>query len=83
MNSRETLEAGPKAKAYEHPAWGVARTILDKRVPRAVRIGVLRGIARDCPLPGGARPTEEALSVFLERLDQSGASTPAKKTKGT
>jgi hypothetical protein len=69
MNSFETLEAGLKAKGYEHPVWGVARMILNKQVPRAVRIGVLRGIARDYPLPGGAQPTKEALSAFLEQLD--------------
>ena len=82
MNSFETLEAGLKNKGCEHPVWGVARTILNKRVPMTVRIGVLRGIARDYPLPGGAQPTKEALSAFLERLDQSDVSTLATKTKG-
>jgi hypothetical protein len=47
-----------------------------------VRVGVLRGIARDYPLPGGAQPTKEALSAFLEQLDQLGSSTLAEKTKG-
>ena len=69
MNSFETLEAGLKAKGYEHPVWGVARMILNKQISRSVRIGFLRALARDYPLPGGAQPTREALSAFLEQLD--------------
>ena len=56
--------------------------MIRKEVPRAVRIGVLRGIARDYPLPGGAQPTKEALSELLDQLDQLGPSTLAEKTKG-
>jgi hypothetical protein len=56
--------------------------VIRKEVPRAVRIGVLRGIARDYPLPGGAQPTKEALSELLDQLDQLGPSTLAEKTKG-
>jgi len=69
MNSPETLEAGLKAKGHEHPVWGVARMILNKQISKSVRIGFLRALARDYPLPGGAQPTKEALFTFLDQLD--------------
>ena len=69
MNSFETFGAGLKAKGYEHPVRAVARMILNKQISRSVRIGFFRALARDYPLPGGAQPTKEALSAFLEQLD--------------
>ena len=55
---------------------------LTKEYSKKVRIGCLRALAQYYPLPGGAQPTKEALSAFLEQLDQPGASTLAEKTKG-
>ena len=55
---------------------------MNKQCPKIVRIRCLRALAQYYPLPGGAQPTKEALSAFLEQLDQSDVSTLATKTKG-
>jgi len=74
MNSPETY--------FSTAIEGLARMAMNKQCPKIVRIRCLRALAQYYPLPGGAQPTKEALSAFLEQLDQSDVSTPATKTKG-
>ena len=61
MNSHETYVSS----AIED----LARMALTKEYSETVRIGFLRALARDYPLPSGAQPTKEALSAFLDHLD--------------
>jgi hypothetical protein len=74
MNSPETY--------FSTAIEGLGRMALTKQCPKTVRIRCLRALAQYYPLPGGAQPTKEALSAFLEQLDQHGASTLDEKTKG-
>ena len=82
MNSFETLDARLQAMGYGSAIKNLARMAITKEYSKTVRIGCLRALAQYYPLPGRARPTEEALSAFLEQLDQLGPSTLAEKTKG-
>jgi hypothetical protein len=69
MNSFETLEARLQAIGYGSAIENLARMALTKEYSKTVRIGCPRALAQYYPLPGGARPTQEALSAFLEQLD--------------
>jgi hypothetical protein len=82
MNSFETLEARLQSMGHGSAIENLARMALTKEHSKTIRIGCLRALAQYYPLPGGAQPTKEALSAFLEQLDQSDVSTLATKTKG-
>ena len=73
MNSFEALKARLRAMGYGSAIENLARMALTKEYSKTVRIGCLRALAQYYPLPGGAQPTKEALSAFLERLDAADA----------
>ena len=69
MNSFETFDARLQAMGYGSAIENLARMAMTKEYSKTVRIGCLRALAQYYPLPGGAQPTKEALSAFLEQLD--------------
>ena len=69
MNSFETFDARLQAMGYGSAIENLARMALTKEYSKTVRIRCLRSLAQYYPLPGGAPPTKEALSAFLEQLD--------------